>query len=674
MELLKLLLPIQALLSLEANAIITFIFIFLILMLGLGSWIKFTHSLNLWGRQLRTLTQHLRSYGRPAPARIRHELAERFTANGLGEIWQEFQDSLVTREDENDNEIVYKTEESTLYFSEDRLINQRLNFRYFNSVPALLVGLGILGTFLGLTFGLSPFSTIDFTKADQIQRAIQELLSGVSIAFTTSVWGMAASILFSISEKRKIRRLSKEIYSLQRNLDRLFALTTQQEIDYRQQDELEQQTQALKAFSTDLAARIKIAMGEVMSQRLDNLHRETQLLQETGAKRTEQILEQIRNSAEQIANHVSQAVSDTLTEKLSPALKDVTNAVEELRKQKEESSEAAIRQLVSDFQESLSGTAVSELEALAQNVKQASISLAGLPNQVVGMIAKVNDQIDRACKLMEETTAKMNEDAAERSARAQQQLQEQINGIEQVFDRLAGMLEDTMEKQSQAISDVVTHTMEESATAASMMKEEVEASAKAFGENIRVLREDVSKLLEQQAQQAQQVNSLIANSHEVMERGQGLVKQMGESTAQVNAIMNNAQELSRLLVISARRLDKAGDKLAEISISFAQENEKYLAGNRETIQQIQKSLGSAQQILSDFSSKFRTIEEGLSGIFGEIQQGLTAYAVSTRESINKYLDEFSQQLAQTAGNLASSIEALQENVESLNDMLEQRPA
>ena len=48
---------------------------------------------------------------------------------------------------------------------------------------------------------------------------------------------------------------------LQRGLNQLFTLTTQEEIAFRQEDELAQQTQALKAFSTDLANEIKSAMA-----------------------------------------------------------------------------------------------------------------------------------------------------------------------------------------------------------------------------------------------------------------------------------------------------------------------------------------------------------------------------------------------------------------------------
>ena len=61
-----------------------------------------------------------------------------------------------------------------------------MNLRFWNSVPALLVGLGILGTFVGLVGGLIPFSGISFEETGEIRSAIEGLLSGVSTAFVTS--------------------------------------------------------------------------------------------------------------------------------------------------------------------------------------------------------------------------------------------------------------------------------------------------------------------------------------------------------------------------------------------------------------------------------------------------------------------------------------------------------
>ena len=57
----------------------------------------------------------------------------------LTEAWQEFEDSLITRDVRDENKsVAYKTDEASLFFGEDRLLDQHLNLRFWNSVPALL--------------------------------------------------------------------------------------------------------------------------------------------------------------------------------------------------------------------------------------------------------------------------------------------------------------------------------------------------------------------------------------------------------------------------------------------------------------------------------------------------------------------------------------------------------
>jgi len=107
------------------------------------------------------LTKEVSQYSKPASPKILRDLKDKFKLDELSEAWQEFENSLVTREQNKNREIVYKTDEASLFFSEYRLLEQHLNLRFWNSVPALLVGLGILGTFVGLVWGLIPFSGIN---------------------------------------------------------------------------------------------------------------------------------------------------------------------------------------------------------------------------------------------------------------------------------------------------------------------------------------------------------------------------------------------------------------------------------------------------------------------------------------------------------------------------------
>ena len=121
------------------------------------------------------------------------------------------------------------------------------------------------------------------------------------------------------------------------------------------------------------------------------------------------------------------------------------------------------------------------------------------------------------------------------------------------------------------------------------------------------------------------------------------------------------------------QIESAGQSLARSSEAFNQENKKYLIANRETTNQIQNVLGESQRLLNDSVQRFQTIDNGLQNIFAEIERGLNEYSATTRQSINTYLSDFSNQLTLASAALAGSVEALGENVEILNDMIERLP-
>ena len=81
------------------------------------------------------------------------------------------------------------------------LIDDTIRRNVLNLVSGTLTGLGILGTFIGLTLGLQQFNT---GSADQITRSISPLIQGIKVAFHTSIYGMVFSLIFSFIYKNKI--------------------------------------------------------------------------------------------------------------------------------------------------------------------------------------------------------------------------------------------------------------------------------------------------------------------------------------------------------------------------------------------------------------------------------------------------------------------------------------
>ncbi len=60
----------------------------------------------------------------------------------------------------------------------------------YDSIPTVFTTLGILGTFVGIYFGLRKFDVNDVTAS------IPTLLDGLKTAFTTSIWGISLSLIF----------------------------------------------------------------------------------------------------------------------------------------------------------------------------------------------------------------------------------------------------------------------------------------------------------------------------------------------------------------------------------------------------------------------------------------------------------------------------------------------
>lgn len=75
------------------------------------------------------------------------------------------------------------------------------NFYIAESIPSVFVTLGLLGTFLGITFGLLTFNT----SPGQVSESINPLIEGISTAMLTSITGILLSLVSSKLVKIKIK-------------------------------------------------------------------------------------------------------------------------------------------------------------------------------------------------------------------------------------------------------------------------------------------------------------------------------------------------------------------------------------------------------------------------------------------------------------------------------------
>ena len=317
-----------------------------------------------------------------------------------------------------------------------------INTKIIDAGSGTLVGLGLLGTFIGLTLGIKNF---DSSTSEQIQNSIQILLSGMGTAFLTSLFGMLFSLIYTICEKQIRNTLSKELCDFCEKLDsenyiddvEFYAYnlqiitenaTSQMVTQFKEATEAvydklklfleyhsvegevvpisnaireillnnQEQTKALKSFSTDLALELNDRLDETLSRQMQQ--RLLPLMESVDAT-TKSVVEHIDQLALQVSN---------------PANDMIEHIVKDLKE--------SLMAIMEEFKSSLSKNATNELENLALSLGSATKAIGDFPQSM----ANISDVLQLTITEVKESIKEISNSSASANSSAMQQMQEQI--------------------------------------------------------------------------------------------------------------------------------------------------------------------------------------------------------------------------------------------------------
>ncbi|WP_413292322.1 hypothetical protein ACLSU7_13035 [Bdellovibrio sp. HCB185ZH] len=144
--------------------------------------------------------------------------------------WNEFAESVV-KERKEDGEIEYRnTHEAHDFFNVEAIISSSrawlFNFRLgtFGSIPNILTGLGIVGTFFGILTGIP-----ESVAADAISKGIPQFMVGMKGAFLASLAGLISALVFTFIEKYLTDIMESQCRLLAERLDTVFRRRTSQD-------------------------------------------------------------------------------------------------------------------------------------------------------------------------------------------------------------------------------------------------------------------------------------------------------------------------------------------------------------------------------------------------------------------------------------------------------------
>jgi hypothetical protein len=144
-------------------------------------------------------------------------IIQRFEKTPLASVWDGFAAQFVTRCDATGADRFWTSESAAAVFNEASVLEARLNRNFFTAFPGMVTGFGLLWTFVAILIALLEVKL----GANNQFTGLDELVSGLSGKFLSSIAALFAATIFLFCEKQFFHSLTRSFHDLVTALDAL---------------------------------------------------------------------------------------------------------------------------------------------------------------------------------------------------------------------------------------------------------------------------------------------------------------------------------------------------------------------------------------------------------------------------------------------------------------------
>lgn len=311
------------------------------------------------------------------------------------------------------------------YFFENQLVFKAGHRKIIEAIPAMFVSLGILGTFWGITSGISDIDSN--AGSEGLHDGINTLLSGMKFAFYSSIAGIVISLIYQLLDRSILyRMLTSEVDKFLNELAVTFPLESEVSFLDKMVKSQEEQVNSMRSFFTDeILPKLTTGISEAVSSSLSpHLVKSNEIMEEVSKSTKEAQSDTLNEMVNHFVESLNQVTGDHL-ENLSKALENtvewqervhaemnqlvdkLTNAADQQAEMAENTTELSDQMnkytvTLSEYQENLAVTTGELNELTKQNkvmLQNMGESFDGLDN-VIGQISNLGETM---FNLQEET-------------------------------------------------------------------------------------------------------------------------------------------------------------------------------------------------------------------------------------------------------------------------------
>lgn len=547
-----------------------------------------------------------------------------------GKLWKEFDETLVSSPD---GTRLFNTLDAEHFFNYHSLAQGLTENRLLAAVPGFLTAIGVIGTFAGLQMGLASLELNQQAGVDALQQGIGHMISGASVAFLTSVWGVFTSVLFNFIEKFLERGIKKRIGNLQNRIDFLYPRIN-----------AEQSLVSIVDYSRS------------SSETLQGL--------------AEKIGDRLQESLLQVSDNIRTGLEDSLNLIMAPAIQSlVENA--------QSGSQQVLDSLLNKFLDGVGEAGTSQRKMMEDASRDVQTALGGLGEQMSGFLARLDEQTrqtENAARERQELLEKQLQNLGEQQTDRQKQLGDSFetifgNLVDQLnqqqkasdfrekerADHLEGQLRLIVDRSNQAVENIGG----EIARQIEVQQTRDEARQKEFSDNVTSMHQVQDKLFERVEFMLKHQRELFDGVHQQMaalqEQFRGLAEAHNRAGSEVlSAAQQMKQASSQLGLLSANIkqtteiLSKDVVQAAEITSGLAEENRRISLGMQETLQ----GYGNFSKEMDSIADKLKAATASAQSGFEAVHQHLDNF----KESLKEHIEEVEDHVAKLLSSYAAAVQ------------------
>ena len=591
------------------------------------------HYLNFIERN-KALRSLLDGQSRETLAYSRREIlqrAQKLNANNIGHLWQEFDESLVLSSDKKQ---LFNSIDAEHFFNAKTLATGLTASRLLAATPSFLVAIGVLGTFVGLTIGLEGLVG-NTAEIETLKSGINKLISGAAVAFMTSVWGVAFSLLLNLCEKLFERKALNDIQDLQNRIDFLYPRLP-----------AEQSLVHIAEYSKE------------SKEALQELH--------------ERIGDRLQESINGMSESMQNALTDTLNNIMGPAIQTLVHSTNQ-------QSSQVMENLVGSFMEGMSSAGRVQGEQLEKVAADVNTAVSSMSERLEQLFNKLSTQQASSLDAQDE-----------QSRRFQDQLQQLANSADErqglLESRFGKMMGDLAQQHDQQQTELLVQQQKMLGSLGTASQQQIEAMTSAVQQQQNTLQDAVGKLLDNLSQQGaqadvreqirqdkfqqqltdvtQQQQALLTALADSVQAGQQQSRQMAEQHQQ---LLTRLQQVTDSAAQSSKHMDSSANQLGLLSTNVRSAAD--LLGQRleQVTQQIEQA-GSQNAALTD---QLKQQAEMLARLQDGLLQGAERFEQAASEARHGFV-EMKQTQQQFLTGVRTEFNALGETLRSQVEAIEKQ--